>query len=109
VLDDKQIEICEIWAVGERADAEVYAEASRRVAAVASQQPEFHKLADVVERLGRLAHDISAPQAEVREPVPEWLAQRLICTVGLSPEQVAALGLQEAVDLWCEFMTKPKD
>src|SRR5215469_7838409 len=37
VVDDKAIEICEIWAVGAGADAEVYAEAAVRVRGAATR------------------------------------------------------------------------
>jgi mRNA interferase RelE/StbE len=108
VVDEKQIEICEVWAVGARADAEVYAEASARIQAAAGHRPEFLKLADVIERLGRLSGGVKAPAAAVREPVPRWLAERLIQTVGMEPHDVAALSLEEAVDRWGEFMSEPK-
>lgn len=109
VVDDKTVEICEVWAVGARADAEVYAEATERVmAAAAGERSELRKLADVIERLGRLAGEIAVPAIREREPVPDWLAQRLIRSVGMSPQDVAALSLQEAVDHWGEFMSKPK-
>lgn len=103
IREDKVIEVCEIWAVGERADAEVYAEATARAKAAAQQWPEFHDLANVIERLGKLAGDIEVPAATVREPVPQWLALRLIHTVGMAPEEVAALSLEEAVDRWGEY------
>jgi mRNA interferase RelE/StbE len=108
VVDEKQIEICEVWAVGARADAEVYAEATARVQAAAGQRPELLKLADVIERLGKLSGGIAAPVAASREPVPDWLAQRLIHTVGMQPQDVAALSLEEAVDRWGEFMSRPR-
>jgi mRNA interferase RelE/StbE len=107
VVDQKQIEICEVWAVGARADAEVYAEATARVRAASDQPLEIHKLADVVERLGRLSGGVTVPATPVREPVPDWLAARLIHTVGMAPQDVAALSLQEAVDRWSEYISKP--
>lgn len=108
VVDEKQIEICEVWAVGARADAEVYAEATARVQAAAGQRPEILKLADVIERLGKLSGGVEAPAVPLREPVPAWLAQRLIHTVGMEPQDVAALSLEEAVDRWGEFMSKSR-
>jgi mRNA interferase RelE/StbE len=107
VTDDKSIEICEIRAVGARADAEVYDEAAARVKNAASRRPELRRLADVVERLGRIAGDIAVPAAAMREPVPEWLALRLVHTVGMAPQDVAALSLEEAVDRWGLFMSQP--
>jgi mRNA interferase RelE/StbE len=106
---DKNIEICEIWAVGERADAEVYEEAKTRVKSAQAHRPEFSRLADVLDRLGRLAGDVEAPPAPpTREPVPDWLADRLIHTMGLPRAQVAALNLEQAVDLWTEYATRPR-
>jgi mRNA interferase RelE/StbE len=109
LVDDKAIEICEIWAVGARADAEVYAEAIARARAAAGRRPEFQVLADVIERLGRLAGDVIVPAAPVHEAVPDWLAQRLIHTVGMTPQDVAALSLEEAVDCWGDFVSRPRD
>ena len=39
LVDDKTIEICEIWAVGARADAEIYAEATARVQGAPASVP----------------------------------------------------------------------
>jgi mRNA interferase RelE/StbE len=108
VLDEKQLEICEVWAVGARADAEVYAEATARVRAASGRRPEVRKLADVIERLGRLSGGVTAPAAPAREPVPDWLAARLVHAVGMAPQDVAALSLEEAVDRWGHFMSKSR-
>lgn len=107
VVDQQTIEICEIWAIGARADSEVYAEATARIVAAAGRLPEFSKLSAVVEKLGRSKDSLSIPPAPTREPVPDWLAQRLIHTVGLPPAQVAALDLEQAVDLWAEYTSRP--
>lgn len=58
--------------------------------------------ADGIARLGRLAGDALAPP---REPVPDWLAHRLVHTAGIPLAQVAALSLEQAVDLWTDYMT----
>ena len=68
----------------------------------------FRKLADVIERLGKLSGGVTVPAQPTREPVPDWLAQRLIHTVGMAPQDVAALSLEEAVDRWGEFTSKPR-
>ena len=107
VTDGKTIKICEVWAVGARADAEVYAEATARIKAAGEARPELVKLARVIEQLGRAAGGIVVTNRTPREPVPDWLADRLVFTVGMQREEVAALDLQEAVDLWTTFMTKP--
>jgi len=108
VDDEGSVEICEVWAIGARADAEVYAEAVARIRGAADERPELHKLVDVLERLGRLASHVTLlPAVAVREPVPEWLAERLIRTVRMKPEDVAALSLEDAVDRWGEYMSRP--
>ena len=106
VTEDKEIEICEIWAVGERADAEIYHEATARLDSATGGRPELAALAKVVEQLGRLAGDIAVPRAPPREPVPTWLAERLIFTAGVPRERVAALDLQQAVDQWTSYISR---
>lgn len=108
ITDDKAVEICEIWAVGERADAEVYAEAKTRVQAAGGSRPDIVRLGEVIDRLGALTDHIRISEVPAREPVPDWLASRLIYTVGLAREDVAALDLEEAVDLWTEFRAGPR-
>ncbi len=66
------------------------------------------KLADVIERLGRLSGGVTVPAPPARKPVPDWLAQRLIRTAGMMPRDVAALCLEDAVNLWGDFMSKPR-
>lgn len=107
IVDQQTIEICEIWAIGARADAEVYAEATARIVAAAGRLPEFSKLGEVVERLGRSAESLDVPPTPTCEPVPDWLAQRLIHTVGMQPAEVAALSLEQAVDRWAEYISRP--
>jgi mRNA interferase RelE/StbE len=101
------IEVCEVWAIGARADAEVYAEAAARVLQAAQDRPEFVRLAEVVDRLGKLADGIVIEQSVAAEPVPDWLAERLVHTAGLSREVVAAMDLQQAVDRWGAYMAQP--
>jgi mRNA interferase RelE/StbE len=107
VLDDESVEICEVWAIGARADSQVYEAALARVRAAAQDRPEIVGLAKVIEQIGSLAGGMETDDLPVREPVPDWLAERLIYTVGLAHEEVAVLDLRQAVDLWTEFMSKP--
>jgi mRNA interferase RelE/StbE len=110
LIDGSAIEVCEVWAVGSRADAEVYAEAAARVREAAQRRPEFQRLADIVDRLGRLAEGITVEQPQpTAEPVPDWLAERLVHTVGIAREEVAAMTLQQAVDRWGAYMAQPKE
>lgn len=98
------VEVCEVWAIGMRRDSAVYAEASRRVADAVDAQPELARLAVVVERLGRLAGEVTVNAPPEREPVPDWLAERLVRTVGLRPEKVAALDAQQAFARWNTYL-----
>jgi len=97
------IEICEIWAVGARADAQVYAEAVRRVRIAGAGHPEVVLLRDVVVRLGQLAESLGLGEPSGSEPVPDWLCDRLVHTVGMPREAVAGLDLRRAVDIWAEY------
>jgi mRNA interferase RelE/StbE len=108
ITDDKTVEVCEVWAVGARADAAVYAEATARIREASRVRPELIRLAEVVGQLGRVADGFVDESPARREPVPDWLAERLIFSVGMARAEVAALSLQEAVDLWTAFMAKPK-
>ena len=107
VVNDKAIEISEIWAVGARADSEVYAEATARVRGAGKDRPEAATLATVLELLGAMTKDVVIDQPPARDPVPSWLAERLIHTAGMAREDVAALDLQQAVDLWTEYISQP--
>jgi mRNA interferase RelE/StbE len=104
---DGAVEICEVWAVGERADAEVYETAVARVRAAVAARPQLLPLVEVLERLGRVAAGIEVPTAPVSQPVPDWLAERLIYTAGLPREVVAAMDLQQAVDAWSDYTSQP--
>ena len=103
VTESGAVEICEIWCIGARSDSEVYGEASSRVADAAGLTPDVQRLAAVIERLGRLAGDVVLDEAPRSDPVPDWLAQRLVHSAGIPPEKVAALDLEQAVDLWTAF------
>jgi len=108
-VQDGIVEICDVWAVGERADAEVYDTAVARVraAAAAATKPHLLPLVEVMERLGKLAAVIDVATSPPIQPVPDWLAERLIYTVGLPREVVGAMDLQQAVDKWAEYTSTP--
>ncbi|MEU3018069.1 type II toxin-antitoxin system mRNA interferase toxin, RelE/StbE family [Nocardiopsis sp. NPDC007018] len=106
VTDEKDVEICEVWAIGARADAQVYAEASRRIREVSRETPLTRRLAAAIEHLGKPAKPMEPERAASKEPVPKWLAERLLHTVGMRPEEVAALDLERAVDLWADFRAR---
>ncbi|GIH92261.1 hypothetical protein ACFFMN_05095 [Planobispora siamensis] len=72
------------------------------------ENPEVVRLGEVVDRLGALTDHLHVDEPPAREPVPDWLADRLIYTVGMTREEVAALDLERAVDLWAEFHSNPR-
>jgi mRNA interferase RelE/StbE len=99
------VEVCEVWAVGLRSDAEVYTEAASRVASQATA--DFATLADVVERLSTLTG--ARQLEEARTPVPDWLADRLVHNAGIPAAEVAAMDAVQGLDVWTEFCSRPKD
>lgn len=103
------VEVCEVWCVGVRSDAEVYAEATARVEDISNENPALARLADVINRLGRLVGDVAVEDVRPSEPVPDWLADRLVHSAGIPAERVAALDLEQAVSLWEAFMTSPRE
>lgn len=109
VDEAKTVVVCEIWAIGNRADSEVYREAKKRIAAARGSSPELTALSAVLESLGRQARGLEAADgAKQPEVVPDWLAGRLVEAVGLPPAIVAALTLQEAVACWEDFLGRPR-
>jgi hypothetical protein len=55
---------------------------------------------------GRTAPETSAPPAPT--PVPGWLIQRLIATVGMSEDEVRALTAEEAAAAWEAYQTRER-
>jgi mRNA interferase RelE/StbE len=102
------VDVAEVWAVGARADSEVYEEMRSRVATLPSA-PKTMALAEVIERLGKAAAGLSAtPEPATADPVPDWLINRLTHQVGLAPDIAARLSLQEAVDTWTEWTNRQR-
>jgi len=101
------VDVAEVWAVGARSDAAVYAEMTSRVRTLPAS-PATLALTEVIERLGNVAQGLDA-QAELEptEVVPDWLAQRFRRQVGLRPAEVARMSLQEAVDAWAAWTSGP--
>jgi mRNA interferase RelE/StbE len=101
------IEIAEVWAVGSRADSEVYAEVRDRIAHL-PDSPSTTSLADIVNLLERVSGRFSAAAEPRNEPVPEWLARRLRNTVGMAQEEIDRRSPEEAMADWEEFITNMK-
>ena len=101
------VDVAEVWAVGARRDSEVYREMEQRVA-VLPDSPQTQALADVVTRLGKAAAGIEAALEPAPESaLPDWLRDRLTNQMGLLPDRVDKLTLQEAVDLWSAWVSSP--
>jgi mRNA interferase RelE/StbE len=94
---DGDVEVCEIWAIGARADNEVYREAAARVATL-PPGPTAHALAQVLARLG-----YPAPPPEAPEALPHWLIERLVHTAGLPAADVARMTPDEALQAWTDY------
>lgn len=108
VDDQGEIVVCEIWAAGARTDGEVYGEAVTRVTGAADADPDLVPLRDTIERLGRIAGDVEADEEPVAEPVPDWLAERLIHIVGMNRAAVAALDAKSAYETWEQYQMSPE-
>lgn len=102
------IEIAEVWAVGARADGQVYAEMERRVAAL-RDTPVRQSLEAVVGELGKAARSVQVRPTAVAPSAPEpWLVDRLVHTAGLDRAEVMAMTSEQAVDAWTAFITRQR-
>lgn len=99
------VDVAEVWAVGARADALVYAEMRERVASL-PDSPATVALADAVVRLGRAAAGLRpATEPATAEALPGWLVERLTRQAGLPAAAVEAMTLEDAVDAWATWTT----
>ena len=64
------------------------------------ESPATVALAEVIERLGKIAAGLALTTTSVpaTEPVPDWLKARLRGEVGLDPAEINELDLEQAVD-----------
>ncbi len=99
------IEIAEVWAVGARADAEIYEEMADRVAGMVDS-PLTKTLEEVIAALGRVGGAVRASTEPQAEPVPPWLTSRLRAQLGMDLAEIAALSPEEAMDLWEAHITR---
>ncbi|MCB1017575.1 MAG: hypothetical protein KDB10_20985, partial [Acidimicrobiales bacterium] len=101
------VEIAEVWAVGARQDAAVYAEMEGRVADL-PENPGSRALADVIATLGRTVGAVDqAAREPAGEPVPQWLVERLVHTAGRDEDEVRAMDPEAAMEAWEAFITRP--
>jgi mRNA interferase RelE/StbE len=108
-IRDAVIEVCEVWAVGQRRNDEVYTEATRRVRMAADARPELLSLAELMATIAGMDSSVlSRPATPAPDPVPEWLYKQLVHTAGLAPHDVAAMTGEEAFAAWNAWMTRTR-
>jgi mRNA interferase RelE/StbE len=98
-----------VWAIlvdGVRDDGAVYAETLARVQA--ADPPEIVLAARLLARLGRVTGTPVLPADRRREPVPDWLADRLVRDAGATRIAVAALDAATAFAAWNRFLAGPE-
>jgi len=99
-----------VWAIvvaDVRSDGAVYAETLERMQA--ADPPDVVAAARLLGRLGRVTGTAVLPAARRRDPVPDWLADRLVVEVGRTRIAVAALDAATAFDEWNRFLTEPAE
>lgn len=104
VIDDEEltIEVAEVWAVGARADGEVYSEVKSRIASM-DNPPLGHALEQIVALLAGDAGIVAASEPR-SDPIPRWLHDRLIFTAGVEPVQLKGMSGEEAMAIWERLM-----
>lgn len=122
VVGHQVVEVAEVWAVGAREDAQVYAEVSSRVAAL-GDHPITQPLAQVLRTLANvraLRMDVAAAQLGAKEadsamtestgqPIPNWLANRLTQQAGYTQDDLARMKPEEAMDAWDAWMSRRRN
>ncbi|MCB1246778.1 MAG: type II toxin-antitoxin system RelE/ParE family toxin [Acidimicrobiia bacterium] len=106
VTDDGDVEVAEVWAAGARSDAAVYEELVRRVDAL-EPSPLTTALSEIVRVVDPDA-PIEPTSEPVTDPIPGWLADRLIYTAGFLPADLEGLSGSDAMNLWDEWRNPPE-
>lgn len=102
------VDVAEVWAVGARSDAEVYAEMEHRVATLKGA-PRTIALAEALEALGRVTQGLEAAAEPVEtEDLPTWLSHVLTQVVGMPADEVAKLSAERAQDVWTSYTSAPR-
>jgi len=99
------IEIAEIWAIGARADSKIYKELRERLETLPSNQ----KVISLREVLAYLGHgQMPAKDLLLSEPVPVWLAQRLLKNLQISQTEIDLMDGETAMSIWENYLSQPK-
>jgi mRNA interferase RelE/StbE len=105
IVDDSAIEVCEVWAVGPRADAEIYKVVTARLATMAGN-PAAVAIAAVVAGLGLPL--TFTPAESHSQPPPAWLVQSLTRVAGMDEQTVLVMDPNEAQAAWEHYITSPR-
>ena len=103
------IDIAEIWAVGARKDAEVYAEMNRRVAAL-PHGPNTKALEEVLDVLESALSKNRPTRAELNpdeRPAPKWLVDDLVSLAGYTTNEASTLSQSQALSAWVAYRSRP--
>lgn len=101
------IEIAQVWAIGARSDSEIYNEMKKRVSSTPSS-PKTTALFGVLALFGEKVGDIVASPEPVDSPAPKWLLNKLEHSVGLHQDQIRGLSVEQAMEIWEEYISRPK-
>lgn len=97
------IEIAEIWAIGARADSKIYKELRDRIETLGPDQ-KLLSLREVIAYLGQ------GPMPEKitpePEPVPTWLALRLLKNLHISQAEIDLMEAEDAMSIWESYLIK---
>jgi len=97
------IEIAEIWAKGARADSKIYKELRDRIDTLGPDQ-RVQSLKEVIAYLG---HGPMPQQQMPRpEPVPAWLANRLLKNLNISQADIDLMDAESAMSIWENYLIK---
>ncbi len=107
-----EIEIAQVWAIGARSDSQIYNEMKERIASV-SPSPNATAISEVFalfgEKFGEKFGESTSLVEPKDHPAPPWLLERLEHSAGMRKEQVRGLSVNQAMEIWEDFIRKEKD
>ena len=97
------IEIAEIWAIGARADSKIYKVLRNRLDTLAPNQ-KVQSLREVIAYLGQ--GEMPYKNVAIHEPVPTWLALRLLKNLHISQAEIDLMEAEDAMSIWESYLIK---
>lgn len=95
------IEIAEIWAIGARADSKIYKELRDRLETL----PPNQKVQSLREVIAYLGQGVMPPNKFANhEPVPTWLALRLLKNLHISQAEIDLMDAEGAMSIWENYL-----